>query len=295
MNKNTITKWGSMKIVVPSTMSYTTKTGIAKNLSPLTRTGNIARRDKTPAINLITEEQKQKRVDEQKQFLKHHNTLLKNVSEISAMNLKIPPNMLMTQKTNELEQLHISDSNHTRYLKDYLEISKPSINDPQYSVALKSNNKDTINEIIKCTNIYDQMFDEIDNKYSKEHIKDHIDKLNIDIDDVSNYVLNWFDNKTRSGEHSPEYADFCRLVIFPSLVKHTPKKGLTNEDKFILMMCANDIALDARFSYLISDQLFKNKLVKQFIRPKPIGTLQFFRFISSKFSSLHNELLNCHV
>ena len=101
----------------------------------------------------------------------------------------------------------------------------------------------------------------------------------------------WVQSKVSSGKNSPAYTNFCRLVIYPSLVKNTPKEKLTNEDKFVLMMCANDIASDGNFPKYISDQQLKNKVVLQFIRPKPIGTLQLFSFIGPNFKSLHNRYI----
>ena len=75
----------------------------------------------------------------------------------------------------------------------------------------------------------------------------------------SDYVYNWYQSNVSSGKNSPEYTDFCRLailVMFPSLVKNTHKEKLTNEDKFVLMLYANDIASDAHFQKYISDQQF---------------------------------------
>ena len=37
-------------------MTYTSKTGHKSHLSPLTATGNIARKDGVPAIKLVTQE-----------------------------------------------------------------------------------------------------------------------------------------------------------------------------------------------------------------------------------------------
>jgi len=139
------------------------------------------------------------------------------------------------------------------------------------------------------------MFDEIDTKYTKDEIKSKIEALDINMEPVLDYVYNWYQSKVSSGKNSPEYTDFCRLVIYPSLVKNTPKEKLTNEDKFVLMMCANDIASDGNFQKYTLDQQFKNRVVLQFIRPKPIGTLQLFSFIGANFKSLHNRYIEFNI
>jgi hypothetical protein len=69
MNKNTA--WGSMKITVPTTMTYTSKTGSKSHRSPLTATGKIANKDGVPAIKLVTQEHADKERKLVRSVLRH--------------------------------------------------------------------------------------------------------------------------------------------------------------------------------------------------------------------------------
>jgi len=114
---------------------------------------------------------------------------------------------------------------------------------------------------------YDEMFDIIDSKFSTDEVQKYIKELNINIGETFNSIRNFYDKKIEKNI-IPEYVDFVSLVVYPRLIKNTPKK-LTIDDKFILLILANDIANDLYF-YQVNN---KSKLlvVKTFINRKTIG------------------------
>jgi len=305
------------QIAVPKTLLHIDGNGEQKIIKTVTKSGNLTRRDKKPVIKIEPKTENELKIINQGKTKKERSTGLlkevnidldnrknKKINQVKENLDKLPSKKTKTlftnivrdtiakKKTKKIVDTPIETNNYDNndtYLNDWLGITKKSINDSQFQTTKKDK------DVIEYTDILDQMFDEIDTKYTKDEIKSKIEALNINMEPVSDYVYNWYQSKVSSGKNSPEYTDFCRLVIYPSLVKNTPKDKLTNEDKFVLMMYTNDIASDAHFQKYTSDQQFKTRVVLQFIRPKPIGTLQFVSFISSNFKSLYNKYIEFNI
>ena len=121
----------------------------------------------------------------------------------------------------------------------------------------------------KKNQIKDDMFDIIDKKFTSSEVNKLVDALNIDTSAVFDRARNFYDDKIEAGK-GVEYTDFVSLVIFPSLVKNTPKKSLTIEDKFILLLYANNIANEQFFSE--AKPVNKGSVAMQFLKPKTIGS-----------------------
>jgi hypothetical protein len=266
------------KIAVPKTLLHIDANGDQKIIKTVTKSGNLTRKDKKPVIKIEPKTDnelkiinngttkagrskgvlKEIHVDLENRRNKKLAQIKENLSNLPSKRTKtlFTTNLrkkIASNKTKKIEPVEAQNqpeqyTNNDTYLKDWLGIKKNSINDPQFQTTKKDK------YVIEYTNTLDQMFDEIDNKYTKDEIKSKIEALNINIEPVSDYIYNWYQSKVSSGKNSPEYTDFCRLVIYPSLVKNTPKEKLTNEDKFVLMLYANDIASDAHFQKYINDQ-----------------------------------------
>ena len=113
------------------------------------------------------------------------------------------------------------------------------------------------------------------------------------LDHFNCFILQISQNFTGKMDNGHEKFMLYHLLLF--FIKNTPKEKLTNEDKFVLMLYTNDIASDQHFQKYINDQQYKNRVVLQFIRPKPIGTLQFFSFIGPKFKSLQDKYIHYNI
>ena len=106
-------KWGSVKLIVPSAMVYTTKTGITSKLSPLTPTGNIARKDGVPAIQLIKEDQARRLT---RKVLRHrpddYSELLTEIDRIVEQSRKQPKSEFETyfeKLRDKIEEKNMGD------------------------------------------------------------------------------------------------------------------------------------------------------------------------------------------
>lgn len=114
---------------------------------------------------------------------------------------------------------------------------------------------------------YDDMFDIIDSKFSIDEVEKYIKELNINIGKVVYSIREFYDRKLEKNKYI-EYVDFVSLVVYPRLIKNTPKK-LTIDDKFILLIFANDLANDLYFCE--ANNKSKLYVVKTFINRKTIG------------------------
>ena len=148
-------------------------------------------------------------------------------------------------------------NNPNKYLSGYIGINNKS-NTFKYSMDGEKKNQ-----------IKDDMFDIIDKKFTSSEVNKLVDALNIDTSAVFDRARNFYDDKIEAGK-GVEYTDFVSLVIFPSLVKNTPKKSLTIEDKFILLLYANNIANEQFFSE--AKPVNKGSVAMQFLKPKTIGS-----------------------
>ena len=95
------------------------------------------------------------------------------------------------------------------------------------------------------------------------------------IDYIDKRLVNWlystsgFYDKKIEQKKIIEYTDFVSLVVYPRLITNTPKKSLTIDDKFILLLCANDIANDAYYCEVNTKS--KELVVRTFLTRKTIG------------------------
>ena len=111
-----------------------------------------------------------------------------------------------------------------KFLSDYLNISESSNDDTQF--------RDSDGQHAKHI---DRLFDMLDETIDQQPILNFKDGLNFD---GLLYIQNWLNRKVDAG-HTAEYSDFVKKVVYPQLLKYNP-----NADRFLLMVVANDIALD---------------------------------------------------
>lgn len=132
---------------------------------------------------------------------------------------------------------------------------------------------------------YDEMFNIIDSKFSTDEVQKHIKQLNINIDEVFYSVRDFYDKKLNANK-TVEYTDFVSLVVYPRLIKNTHKKSLTIDDKFILLLFANNTANDAIF-YTVNTKS-KELVVRTFITRKTIGD-KLGKYLGKDFLNLMME------
>ena len=162
----------------------------------------------------------------------------------------------------------------SKYLSGYIGINKKS-NTFKYNIADEKKYK-----------IKDEMFDIIDNKFTSSEVNKLVNNLNINASAVVDTARNFYDDKINAGK-GVEYTDFVSLVIYPSLLKNTPKKSLTIEDKFILLLFANDIANEQFFSDV--EPINKGSVAMQFLKPQTIGT-KIGNYLGKEFQKLIKDL-----
>ena len=162
----------------------------------------------------------------------------------------------------------------SKYLSGYIGINKKS-NTFKYNIADEKKYK-----------IKDEMFDIIDNKFTSSEVNKLVNNLNINASTVVDTARNFYDDKINAGK-GVEYTDFVSLVIYPSLLKNTPKKSLTIEDKFILLLFANDIANEQFFSDV--EPINKGSVAMQFLKPQTIGT-KIGNYLGKEFQKLIQDL-----
>lgn len=198
------------------------------------------------------------------QLLQNFNTVSKMEKLINKLNE--PDNEIIKTEVKQtpkiMEKLKepikiLTYNNPSKYLSGYIGINNSS------NTFLFNTDSEKKNQI------KDKMFDIIDNKFSSSEVNKLVDNLNIDTSAVFDRARNFYDGKIDAGK-GVEYTDFVSLVIFPSLVKNTPKKTLTTEDKFILLLYANNIANEAFFSDV--KPVNKGSVAMQFLKPKTIGS-----------------------
>ena len=163
--------------------------------------------------------------------------------------------------------------NTSKYLSGFVGINKSS-NTFKYNTSSEKKN-----------NIKDAMFDIIDNKFLTFEVNKLVDALNIDIGKVLERTRDFYDKKIDANK-TVEYTDFVSLVIYPSLIKNTPKKSLTIEDKIILLLYANDIANDLMFSEV--KPINKGSVIMGFLKPSTIGA-RLVNYLGKDFQKLYED------
>ncbi len=111
-----------------------------------------------------------------------------------------------------------------KFLSDYLNITESANDDTQF--------RDSDGQHAKHI---DRLFDILNETIDQQPILNFKDDLNYD---GLTYIQNWLNRKVDAG-HTAEYSDFVKKVVYPQLLKYNP-----NADRFLLMVVANDIALD---------------------------------------------------
>ena len=162
-----------------------------------------------------------------------------------------------------------------KYLSDYLGITK---------------NSDTtfVTDSSKKNKLRDQMFDIIDNKYTKEEMYEFKTNPIFKTTPVFDRVRDFYNKKIEQNKNI-QYQDFVSLVIYPAILKNT-NLGIKITDiilKFKLLLIANDIANEPMF--IKAKPRDKGSVVMQFLSPKTIGVRQLISFLGDDFKKLFNE------
>jgi hypothetical protein len=280
------TLWHTIQIQVPREMVELTKSGKVSLKKTLTKTLNISRSQKTPAIKLIpsndnkphiVNDGKEWNIDVLKERMakaramrkknanknvfepavkkmvnlnKFEGNIIKRARELgvakknkdnltgySFEQLKELAHIRKAKSGDIMENIRnasskpikrspskISQNRPYKFLSDYLNITESSNNDTQFRDSDGQHSKHI-----------DRLFDMLNEVIDQQPILDFKDGLNFD---GLLYIQNWLNRKVDAG-HTAEYTDFVKKVVFPQLLKYNP-----NADKFLLMLVANEIALD---------------------------------------------------
>lgn len=162
-----------------------------------------------------------------------------------------------------------------KYLSDYLGITK---------------NSDTtfVTDSSKKNKLRDQMFDIIDNKYTKEDMYEFMKNPIFKTTPVFDRARDFYDKKIEQ-QKNIQYQDFVSLVIYPAILKNI-YLGIKITDinlKFKLLLYANEIANEPMF--IKAKPRDKGSIVMQFLSPKTTGGRQLISFLGDDFKKLFNE------
>jgi len=282
------TLWHTIQIKVPKEMVELTKSGKVSVKKTLTKTLNISRSNKAPAIELIpsndnkphiVNDGKEWNIDVLKERMAKARAMRKKntnkdvfESKVKKMNpivkdkikrirelVKVKKekkkddlgfremttgytydqlktigqikkaqygNLLgdIQEAKSKLKKLSAPQNRAYKFLSDYLNITESANNDTQF--------RDSDGQHAKHI---DRLFDILNETIDQQPILNFKDGLNYD---GLTYIQNWLNRKVDAG-HTAEYSDFVKKVVYPQLLKYNP-----NADRFLLMVVANDIALD---------------------------------------------------
>ena len=285
------TLWHTIQIKVPKEMVELTKSGKVSVKKTLTKTLNISRSNKAPAIELIpsndnkphiVNDGKEWDIDVLKERMakaramrkknanknvfepavkrmvnldKFEGNIIKRARELGKIKkekkkddlgfrerttgysydqLKTIAQIKKAQYGNLLEDIKEAKSKLKKssapqnraykFLSDYLNITESANDDAQF--------RDSDGQHAKHI---DRLFDILNETIDQQPILNFKDGLNYD---GLTYIQNWLNRKVDAG-HTAEYSDFVKKVVYPQLLKYNP-----NADRFLLMVVANDIALD---------------------------------------------------
>jgi hypothetical protein len=162
-----------------------------------------------------------------------------------------------------------------KYLSDYLGITK---------------NSDTtfVTDSSKKNKLRDQMFDIIDNEYTKEDMYKFMKNPIFNTTPVFDRARDFYDKKIEQ-QKNIQYQDFVSLVIYPAILKNI-HLGIKITDialKFKLLLYANEIANEPMFEK--AKPRDKGSIVMQFLSPKTTGGKQLLSFLGDDFKKLFNE------
>lgn len=313
--------WQSITIKVPEDMITITKTGQVRIRPTLTKTKNLSKANGKTSLDIKTTKNNVASIETNSKLytvneLKDRNKKLKQIKsnldnlpkkqtiKKAEFTKKVVEHAKENTRNKKLQQIKTNlDNIKTKQTKDKFiqQVRKKLENKTPKTTTTKhisyfdwiGDYKDSIHDDVirgspNIGKIYDEMYDLIDNKMDKNDILNTIKALNINIDNVMSYVVNWYDKKEHAG-HSAEYSDFVRLVIYPALLKNIQKKQLSTTEKFCLMMYSHEIANERYFDDQLEGQKNKNRVVYTFVK-KPFSSNTLQTFISPELHKLFIKL-----
>jgi len=233
-------------IRVPPEQNFINKSGNVNIVPTLTKKNAISKRLGTSSIIIKKDNNILYPVIEDKGLIENIEDIKQRQKKLKTIKKKLetlPPKPKINKEGIKYALSKLPKKKKGGFLSDWLEIKNSASTDIR---STKTKAK-----------ILDEIFNKLNELYTKEDIKDYEKTLEIPYSVYDN-IFKWARNK----EGKIEYTDFVRKVIYPALLKTVSKD---KQDKLKLMFLANDIAHDGAIIKDYEDDINKYTVTRTFI------------------------------